>query len=386
MKAVTLLKSTISHLGGLEKYTLRLAQAFEKKGCDVTLLTTGNTENITPLSSLRVQSHIFSHKLSVFKVAEFDSFCQRTLRQNPASIIFGLDRNRHQTHIRAGNGVHAAYLKHRKRSEGILKQLSFALNPLHTLLLSIEKESFESPSLQTLFTNSHMVKQEILEHYHVDPHKIHVIHNGVEWHEMGASFASSFDNEDFCSVELGLDPEQFHFLFIGHNFKRKGLEELLTGLSLLRNKDFHLSVVGTDKNVDLYKKKVETLGLSRHVSFWGPRKDVIHFYQMADCLVIPSHYDPFANVTVEALAMGLFVISSKHNGAFEVIDPHAGALIEDLSSPESMREALRQAMQRPKDRKSATAIRESAKHLDFSHQLETMVNRTLETNLALRGF
>lgn len=379
MKAVTLLKSTISHLGGLEKYTLRLAEAFERHGCDVTLLTTGNIENIAHLNSIHVRSHTFSHKLSVFKVAEFDSFCQEALQQAPSSIIFGLDRNRHQTHIRAGNGVHAAYLRHRKRSEGILKQLSFALNPLHKLLLSIEKESFESPALRTLFTNSNMVKQEILEHYSVDPKKIHVIHNGVEWKEMSTSFEASFENKDFCSVELGLDPEQFHFLFVGHNFKRKGLDELLKALSLMRNKEFHLSVLGSDKNMGLYKKRVEALGLSRNVTFWGQRKDVIRFYQMADCLVIPSHYDPFANVTVEALAMGLFVISSQHNGAFEVIDKHSGAVVDDLSSPESMLACLEEAMQKQKKHTEALAIRESVRHLDFSHQLAKMVEFTLKS-------
>ena len=42
----------------------------------------------------------------------------------------------------------------------------------------------------------------------------------------------------------------------------------------------------------------------------GYPDNVLKFYKIADCLVIPSFYDPFANVTVEALAMGVFVITS----------------------------------------------------------------------------
>ncbi len=55
------------------------------------------------------------------------------------------------------------------------------------------------------------------------------------------------------------------------------------------------------------------------------------FYQLADALAIPSFYDPFANVTVEALAMGLFVVSSRSNGGFEILDPSKGIIIENLS-------------------------------------------------------
>ena len=61
------------------------------------------------------------------------------------------------------------------------------------------------------------------------------------------------------------------------------------------------------------------LNIQRRVTFFGPQKEIRPFYQFADALVIPSFYDPFANVTVEALAMGLFVVSSKSNGGHEIL-------------------------------------------------------------------
>ena len=379
MKAITLLKSSISHLGGLEKYTLRLAGAFAKKGCNVSLLTTGDTRGIDPLTSINTFSHTYRSKLSVFKVTEFDKFCSYSLKKKPSSIIFGLDRNRHQTHIRAGNGAHAAYLFHRKKSEGFLKKVSFSLNPLHRLLLSIEKESFESPELKTLFTNSHMVKTEILSYYNVDPSKIEVIHNGVEWQEMQKPFNESFSNKNFLEKELGVPTNVFHFLFIGHNFERKGLGELLEALVFMKDKDFHLSVIGSDKNNHKYEQKAANLGLSTKVSFFGQRKDVSKFYQMADCLVIPSHYDPFANVTVEALAMGLSIVSSKLNGAAEILTKDSGQIIEDLFDPYSLLNCLEKALKKPKTPVLAEEIREGVKHLDFPLQLNKMIDKTLET-------
>ncbi|MCX6990736.1 MAG: glycosyltransferase family 4 protein [Chlamydiae bacterium] len=379
MAAITLLKSGISHLGGLEKYTLRLAGAFARKGCDVTLLTTGDTKAIDPSSPIKAISHTYQHKLSVLKVSEFDKFCRSSLKKSPTSIIFGLDRNRHQTHIRAGNGAHAAYLFHRKRSEGFFKKVSFSLNPLHRLLLAIEKESFESPDLRTLFTNSHMVKNEILSYYNVEPSKLEVIHNGVEWEEMQGSFDESFTTKKLHENELGLPSDVFHFLFIGHNFERKGLGELLEALSLMKDKDFHLSVIGSDKNSLQYKQNAAELGLSSRVTFFGERKDVLKFYQMADCLVIPSHYDPFANVTIEALAMGLTVISSKYNGASEILTKESGHIIEELFDPYSILSCLENALITPKGHLSAGIIRQSIRNLDFPNQLGKMVDKTLET-------
>ena len=70
--------------------------------------------------------------------------------------------------------------------------------------------------------------------------------------------------------------------------------------------------------MDSYRAKAVQLGSKPKSASWSAGGNP-PFYQMADALVIPSFYDPFANVTVEALAMGLFVLSSKHNGGPEIL-------------------------------------------------------------------
>ncbi|MEI8328863.1 MAG: glycosyltransferase family 4 protein [Chlamydiia bacterium] len=377
MTAITVLKSTIAHLGGLEKYTMRLANAFVDQGQRVVLLTTGDTKQIDRLKNIEVHSHRFKSRLSVNKITEFDRYCSALLQQQPSEIIFGLDRNRDQTHIRAGNGVHAAYLDQRKKTEGLLKKISFYFNPLHKLLLSIEKESFENPKLQTLFTNSRMVRNEILSYYNVDEKKIQVIHNGVEWKEMQTPFEAAFDLKPLYCRELGLNPQDYQLLFIGNNFVRKGLMELLHSLSALLKHDFHLSIVGTDKHTLFFQNETQRLGLGRKVTFFGQRRDIIKFYQIADCLTIPSHYDPFANVTLEALAMGLYVISSRQNGASEVLLPDSGSILQDLHDTDCLIGAIQKAFQHPKKLPQSTLIRSGVQHLDFSRQLSLMVEKTL---------
>lgn len=376
-KRVVLLKSgaRVSHSGGLEKYTRRLSQAFLEKGCSVTLLTSGASCNMPEkLETLSLSS---TSKLSFRKLAQFDNFCADLLKKLDASIIFGMDRNRFQTHLRAGNGVHAAYLELRRQADSPLKRLSFLMNPLHRMLLKLEKEAFEHPQLQRLFTNSHMVKEEILRHYSTDPKKITVVHNGVEWQEMQPSFDCWEEEKERFAEELGLDPHVFHFLFVGHNFRRKGVRELLEGAAFLAHEQFHISIVGHDKNLHEYEALAHRLNLTGKVRFFGSSSEITRFYQLADALVIPSLYDPFANVTLEALAMGLYVVSSKTNGGCEILTEKSGTTIDCLGSPDSMAEALRRALKHHKTKGQANEIRLNVKHLDFSNQLTQITQQCL---------
>ena len=168
------------------------------------------------------------------------------------------------------------------------------------------------------------------------------------------------------------------FLFIGNNYRRKGLSKLLQALSLISNQSFHLSVIGKEYHLADFEQQVLGLNLESKVTFFGPRNDTYQFYQYADSLVIPSFYDPFANVTVEALAMGLFVVSSARNGGSEILSPTTGTVIESLEDISSFAQALNIALSHPKTEKSATAIRESVKSFDFSHQLDRMVESILK--------
>jgi UDP-glucose:(heptosyl)LPS alpha-1,3-glucosyltransferase len=381
---ITLVKSQLYKKGGLEKYTWQLAYDFCQHGARVALLTTGKIQPPFSHPLLHIVSFPIDCPLSVLQLIRFDKACSAYLKAHPTEIVFSLDRTRFATHIRAGNGVHAQYLRYRRSEEGVLKSLSFGINPLHRMLLSFEKRAFENPRLQLLFANSHMVRKEILDHYALDPQKIAVMHNGVEWHQMQASFDSWQDQKPLHLRAYGLDPSAFQFLFIGHNYRRKGLDYLLNALSLIRELPFQLSVLGKEKKLSAYQRKAKTLGLENKVFFFGPSQDILPFYQLADALAIPSLYDPFANVTVEALAMGLFVISSKTNGGCEVLNrgsTPSGIIIPDLGDTAAFAASLKEALAYPKEPSDALAIRRGVEDLDFSRQLRAMTEAVLKNRL-----
>lgn len=365
---IVFLKSRAGFRGGLEKYTSYLAKAFVQDGFSVALLTTGVPPCIEGVDVISLGPDLaFTWR----HILHFNALCKQWILENPCRIIFGMDRTTFQTHYRAGNGVHATYLERRKLIDPLFKRLTFQLNPLHRSIISIEKKIFESPDLKKLFTNSQMVKDEILTLYKTPKQKIEVIHNGVEWKAWEPDFEKTFMHPRPTAPH--------HFLFVGNGYRRKGLSFLLQGLAQMRQDEFRLTVIGKDKNIPFFAKLASTLGLKEKIEFLGPQNDIRPFYREADTLVIPSIYDPFANVTVEALSMGLYVVSSSYNGGKEILQKDTGTVIEELNSPESVAAALKEALAKPKSERSALKIRNSIKELDFSNQLDKIVRSTLSS-------
>jgi UDP-glucose:(heptosyl)LPS alpha-1,3-glucosyltransferase len=119
-------------------------------------------------------------------------------------------------------------------------------------------------------------------------------------------------------------------LFVGQDFKRKGLMQLIHALAIVRKHglSFHLRVIGRDKPAP-YRTLAARLGLSDLISFEGASHSIHEAYQAAGLLVFPSLYDPFANVCLEALACGLPVLTTRTNGSSEVITEGVDGYVVD---------------------------------------------------------
>jgi len=280
-----------------------------------------------------------------------------------------MDRTEAQTHLRAGGGCHAAWLRRRCAETSMLRCLSFRLNPFHRNTLSIEKRAFLSPGLRKIICNSNLVRKEIEEFYPAVSRKLMVIHNGVEWHEFSVPFSQAGARGESIRGHFDLRTGKFFFLFVGSGYARKGLEKAISALPLLPDAA-ELIVVGKDKKEGQYRDMAKKRGLSKRVHFFGPRKDVIPFYQAADAFVLPTLYDPFSNASLEALAMGLYTVTSDANGCAEVIREGAGAVIPNPCTTGAVAAAMKTAMG---PRLSGEEIRESVRHLDFEDQLKKLV-------------
>jgi len=375
---VAIIKSNYTPYGGAEKYTHALIKAFLEAGHEVHLITSqgsrwnealqgkgqylfGDNFKIRPVWQFKYNN--------LLKLISFNASVKRYLKKEKYESILGMDNTEFQTHIRLGGGLHRAWLNRRSKDVSVLRRLTFQINPFHRKVVEIQEKALLAPALKRIICNSYLVKGELEYYYPQVAHKAIVIHNGVEWQEFGDAFEEGLLRKAQILEELGLPLGKLYFLFAGSGYERKGLHYAIRALKKLPE-EVCLIVAGKDRNEKKYRTLTEGLSLKKRVLFMGPRKDILRFYQVSDAFVLPTIYDPFSNATLEALAMGLFVVTSSANGAHEVIREGAGSIIEDLSDIDSIKEAMEKAL---KPELSKREIRESVKELEFESQLKRIV-------------
>ena len=205
---------------------------------------------------------------------------------------------------RAGDGVHKVFLSIEKKSR---------TNLLHPIYLFLERKCFNKA--KHIIANSQMVKNDIVSTYKINPKKISVIHNGIEIKKF--NYQKSFDK---LSNEFSIKKDQKILLYVGSGFKRKGVKEFLQIISKLRNLDIKAFVIGKEKDIEYYQELSLKLKIDDRVIFTGPREDVDDFYTISDIFLLPTHYEPFSNVVLEAMGFENAVFTTKQNGASEVLD------------------------------------------------------------------
>lgn len=137
--------------------------------------------------------------------------------------------------------------------------------------------------------------------------------------------------------QLGLPLEGACVLFVGNDYRKKGLPSLLQAMQSLPSACY-LAVVGNAQQIAGLRDEVAALGLADRVFFLGALVHVDIAYQAADCLAHPTLEDTFAMVVLEAMARGLPVVVSdkRYCGISELLTDQANALI--LANPADVAE------------------------------------------------
>jgi len=276
-----------SNFGGAENYLSRLSKSLESKEIEHEVINSPFPKFLP--SWVRVI--LFNLYLCIIKKGKF---------------FFSLERIYCPDIYRAGDGVHRVFMKNLAKSK---------INPLHIILLFLEKRCFHSAKL--IIANSKMVKKDIIVNYGVNPNKIMIIYNGVELvkkRPINKKYFLELNNLNHVSIKKKI------FLFVGNGFERKGLESFLEILTNLNKNLFHAFVIGHDKKIQDYISLARNIGLAENVNYLGNRKDVNDFYQISDFVILPTRYDPFSNVILEAMFFKNIVITTKQNGAHEILD------------------------------------------------------------------
>ncbi len=136
---------------------------------------------------------------------------------------------------------------------------------------------------------------------------------------------------------LGLPQTGACILFVGHDYRKKGLEALVNALARLPS-DSLLVVVGNPAQMPAFRDQANRLGVESRVFFLGALTDVSQAYISADLLAHPTLEDTFAMVVLEAMAYGLPVVVSngQYCGISALLDNDVNALL--LNDPRDAQE------------------------------------------------
>lgn len=208
-------------------------------------------------------------------------------------------------------------------------------------------------------------REHLVSLYGADASRISIIPCGVD-----TSLFRPLAKER-ARAELGLDGG-WVALFVGRMDPLKGLDILLHAVERLAASapDLRVVVVGGDAVPESEEARVRSLagdlGLADRVRFVGavPQKALPLYYNAADVCVVPSYYESFGLVAVEALACGTPVIASRVGGLPKVVKHGENGLLVAERSPEAFAACILRLHADERERSAlALRARQSVRHL-----------------------
>lgn len=223
----------------------------------------------------------------------------------------------------------------------------------HQVLLRLEREYFTTGRPRAILCTSAREVEDLRRIYGVPREVMHVVPNGFD----GASFSPSRRAALRASMRatLGCEPTDRVVLMVANEWHRKGLGPLLEAVAKLGDARIRLDLVGA-KSPEEYQPMAQRLGLGDRMHWHGPSRDVALYYAAADAFVLPTTYEPFGIVIVEALATGLPVVTSRLAGASPAIDHGvSGYLLDEPRDPSEIAAALSSALAADDELRAAAA-------------------------------
>jgi UDP-glucose:(heptosyl)LPS alpha-1,3-glucosyltransferase len=321
--------------GGAENYTAALTGALIRRGHEVHLFVQ-NFDHNGPVD-FKFHKIPVSGIHRVLRNYTFAANVERALRWQTDSydIVNGLSKIWYQDVCRMSDPLYAHWLK--VHPAGVLDRVAGFLNPRDRLQLLLERRMFDPRNFRRIVSNSGLNKRLVMKYYRVPGGKIRVIYNGVDH----ARFNMSVRGEAAMRVreKHGIPEDAFVLLYAAMDWKRKGLRFAIEALGLLdadARRRAMLLVVGKGDRAK-YERLARRLGVADRVIWETVVSDIEFYYGAADVFVFPTRYDPFANVTLEALASGVPVITTAMNGGAEVVrEGETGFILGDAGDTDAL--------------------------------------------------
>ncbi len=335
--------SVLPARGGCETYIADLSRRLARDGHSVHLYACQWDAGALPLG-------MHYHRITIGKVPRFlrpwrfAQACEEALQSQAYDVTMGFDKTWGQDILYPQGGVHRASAAHNllKFRSSWLRRASHLLkyaDPASWSFAWLEQKQYCPMPRPRILVNSRMVRGHFEQYYDIAPEQIEVLPSAIDPNRFAAADRPA--RRDAQRAAWNVEPETPVGLFVAMNYRLKGLKPLLYALArVAKSQQLHLAVVGNPR-LESYQRLAHQLNIADRVRFLGFRASPRDAYFAADFLVHPTFYDPCSLVVLEGLACGLPIITTRYNGAAELMSPPAeGIVIDDPHHAGALAEAL----------------------------------------------
>jgi glycogen(starch) synthase len=331
--------------GGLARHVRKLSEGLVERGAEVHVLTRGGEE--TPVE---VMSGVQVHRVrEPTRPAELNEFVAWVERMNSDMLAAGVDLgDRHSFDLVHGHDwLVANACDHLAKRFGtpLLTTIHATEHGRHQGWVDKHPQSYIH-GVEKWITNrsdrviacSTFMREQIVDVFDVPEGMIEVIPNGIDTEEL-----QPHDDRHLRRLRAEFaEPNQSLVLLVGRLVYEKGFQFALEALPAVieRLRGTRFVVAGSGTHEEELRRQARELGLMEHGIFVGwIGDDVLHsLYRVADVCVVPSIYEPFGLVALEAMASSCPCIVADTGGLREVVPHDEVGLRFRARDPESLAE------------------------------------------------
>ena len=199
--------------------------------------------------------------------------------------------------------------------------------PRHRVLLAMEAEYFRDARPRRILCTSQREVDDLVRYYRVAPDLTTVVPNPFDPERFNPGRRAR--DRERARAELGIADGELALLLVANELHRKGLAQLLEAMADADDPRMTLHVVGRAPLAP-FRSTIRRLGLDSRVHAHGSSSDVGWYLAAADLMVLPTQYEPFGLVIIEALASGLPVVTTRLAGAASAVrEGESGLILDD---------------------------------------------------------
>ena len=213
------------------------------------------------------------------------------------------------------------------------------------LLDFVEKLTYSCAT--KVYPNSFGLQEIIIQNHYCKFEKLKVLANGSS-----NGIDTNYFNGEIIKLEeikslknkLGIETNDFVFIFVGRLVADKGINELVIAFQMLQQQhvNIKLLLVGDYENEldPLFPETLEFIKTDKLIISTGFQYDVRPYFSISNCLVFPTYREGFPNVVMQAGAMNLPSIVTNINGCNEIIIEGENGVIIPVKNKNAIFEAM----------------------------------------------